>query len=94
MHGGQAEKHRGSAAARGYGRAWQRIRERILARDAYLCQECKRGGKLTAVGKSGHVDHVTPKARGGTDDDTNLQTLCQPCHSEKTAKEDGGFGNG
>ena len=26
-------------------------------------------------------------------DESNLQALCKRCHSRKTAKEDGGFGN-
>ncbi|ALN84936.1 HNH endonuclease family protein [Lysobacter capsici] len=37
------------------------------------------------------VDHVNGDATNN--DLTNLQPLCSPCHSRKTAKEDGGFGN-
>lgn len=41
------------------------------------------------------VDHID--GCGRTDkralDVTNLQSLCQPCHSRKTVAEDGGFGN-
>ena len=33
------------------------------------------------------VDHVIPKAEGGTDDETNLQTLCKTCHNVKTDQE-------
>lgn len=86
------EASRGTAAERGYGRAWQRLRLEILARDAYLCQECRRNGHLHPVGKSGHVDHIVPKARGGTDSPANLETLCRRCHSRKTAREDGRWG--
>lgn len=86
------DARRGSSAARGYGHAWRTRRLRILKRDKYLCQACRRNGVLNPVGKSGHVDHVVPRARGGTDDDSNLQTLCASCHSAKTATEDGGFG--
>lgn len=39
-----------------------------------------------------HVDHITPLARGGTNARRNLQALCGPCHSTKTARQDGGFG--
>lgn len=40
-----------------------------------------------------HVDHVVPVARGGAElDASNLQSLCHPCHSRKTALHDGGFG--
>lgn len=33
------------------------------------------------------VDHITPKAKGGTDDDANLQAICDECHKAKTAAE-------
>jgi 5-methylcytosine-specific restriction endonuclease McrA len=40
-----------------------------------------------------HVDHIRPRADGGTDEEWNLQTLCFRCHSRKTAAADNGFGN-
>ena len=36
---------------------------------------------------STEVDHVVPKACGGTDDPSNLQGSCRKCHSAKTARE-------
>ena len=33
------------------------------------------------------VDHIITKAKGGTDDPDNLQSLCVQCHREKTARE-------
>ncbi|MDK1339207.1 HNH endonuclease, partial [Cronobacter sakazakii] len=33
------------------------------------------------------VDHIKPKAHGGTDEDSNLRSLCCPCHKRKTATE-------
>ena len=59
-------------------------RKRIRARDCSLCQECKRQGRVT-VGYP--VDHIVPLWNGGTDDDSNKQTLCQPCHDKKTKFE-------
>jgi 5-methylcytosine-specific restriction endonuclease McrA len=32
-------------------------------------------------GKRAHVDHIVPKRQGGTDEVTNLRTLCASCHS-------------
>ncbi len=74
---------RESACKRGYDRKWQKRRIMVLKRDYYLCQdkECGR-----PVGASGHVDHIIPKAKGGTDDMDNLQTLCRECHSVKTGR--------
>jgi len=69
---------------RGYGRPWDIRRARILARDQHLCQECRRHG-IGTTAKT--VDHITPKAHGGTDDDSNLESLCWPCHRRKTATE-------
>ena len=77
---------RTSRHARGYGTAWEKLRKRILIRDKYLCQQCKREGRVK-VGNQ--VDHIKPKARGGTDDEANLEVLCRDCHDEKTLKEQG-----
>jgi len=55
-----------------------------------LCRECLKQGRLTPATE---VDHIVPLASGGTNDLENLQPLCHSCHSRKTAKEDGGFGN-
>jgi 5-methylcytosine-specific restriction protein A len=72
---------------RGYGAAWDKLRARILTRDKHLCQACKRKGRLTAANQ---VDHIKPKAKGGTDDEQNLQSLCKPCHDAKSVVDAGG----
>lgn len=72
---------------RGYGRDWTKLRLRILARDLHLCQPCKRKGRATPATQ---VDHIVPKAKGGTDDEGNLQAICGPCHVAKTLIESGG----
>ncbi len=73
-----------SAESRGYGYQWKKRRARILKRDSYLCQECLRGGIIT---EAKEVDHILNKKRGGTDHDSNLESLCVKCHKEKTARE-------
>lgn len=77
---------RASRHERGYGTAWDKLRLRILARDLYLCQHCLTNGRPT---QATQVDHIIPKAKGGTDDDGNLQALCPECHDQKTASDNG-----
>ena len=69
---------------RGYGSAWDKLRETILQRDGYLCLTCLAAGVYTPATT---VDHVVPKVHGGTDDPGNLASICGPCHAIKTAKE-------
>lgn len=88
--GSFADRSRGTRHERGYGTKWEKIRERILRRDNGLCQECLRNGRVTPVGHkpfTAYCDHIVPKAEGGTDDDSNLQTLCRACHQAKTDRE-------
>ena len=63
------------------GRPWRRKRAAILVRDEYTCQAC---GIITLKLE---VDHIVNRARGGLDDEENLQALCIPCHKLKTAAE-------
>lgn len=56
----------------------------MLKRDSYLCMVCKHDGILT---KANQVDHITPKSQGGTDNQDNLQSICDNCHKIKTQIE-------
>ena len=73
-----------AAHRRTRGTNWQAIRERILSRDAGLCQPCKRLDLLTPATE---VDHITPLEQGGTDAPANLQSICAECHRAKSAQE-------
>lgn len=75
-----------SRHARGYGSAWSKLRLRVLERDSHLCQPCLRKQRVTPATE---VDHIKPKAKGGTDDPGNLEAICSPCHKSKTAIENG-----
>lgn len=66
-----------------YGRAWQRIRLAFLRANP-LCVHCLEAGMTTAATE---VDHILRLKRGGTNDFTNLQALCKPCHTRKTRHE-------
>lgn len=61
------------------GKGWEKTRLRILNRDGYICRQCGNYGDT--------VDHIIPKAKGGTDDDWNLATLCRKHNSEKGDRE-------
>lgn len=78
------DQRRGSRHERGYGSAWDRLRARILKRDAGICQPCLQDGH---VHQGTEVDHKIPKAQGGTDDEDNLQTICHERHKAKTVAE-------
>jgi 5-methylcytosine-specific restriction enzyme A len=71
---------------RGYDHRWTKLRLVVLARDQHLCQPCHRAGRVTA---SEAVDHIIPKAKGGTDDLENLEAICESCHRDKTTADQG-----
>ena len=77
--------HDASRHARGYGYRWGKLRARIL-RDGIWCQPCLAAGRKTIATE---VDHVLPKAKGGTDEASNLQSICHDCHKAKTQADAG-----
>lgn len=78
------EQVRGSSTERGYGHEWRKVRDQVMRRDNGLCQPHRKQGDTVA---GTQVDHITPKAEGGTDHPTNLQVICDQCHEAKTAHE-------
>ena len=73
------------------GRPWRRRRAAWL-RAHPLCAACEAKGLVTVATQA---DHVIPLWKGGRDDDSNMQSLCDPDHEAKTAREAserGGFG--
>lgn len=60
-----------------YGRAWKK------ARDAYatahpFCERCYAQGRMTPLDE---VHHIVPVREGGTDEESNLMSLCRSCHN-------------
>jgi 5-methylcytosine-specific restriction protein A len=68
------------------GRAGQRQRQRRLERTSGLCELCLDRGRtrLATV-----VNHKTPLAFGGSDEDHNTENLCAECDAEVTAQQFG-----
>jgi 5-methylcytosine-specific restriction protein A len=71
------------ADARGYGWQHTKNRKRLLT-DEPTCRECRKNGRITAAKIA---DHIIPLSKGGSREADNLQPLCVPCHTAKTAKE-------
>ena len=78
------DRRRGTTTERGYGHSWQKLRKVVLDRDPY-CQwpDCPNPTE--------EIDHVVPKALGGTDEFDNLQGLCVEHHKHKSTMEAGQF---
>lgn len=63
---------------------WRRLTGRVKRRDGFRCVRCGReAGEDTRLS----VDHIIPVSRGGSNELTNLQTLCTVCHQVKTAQD-------
>jgi 5-methylcytosine-specific restriction protein A len=74
-----------------HSRPWRKARKWFLARNQ-LCIDCEAKGDLVIATD---VDHNTPHNGNYALfwDETNWRARCHSCHSRKTAREDGGFGN-
>ena len=51
----------------------RKVRQRILDRDGWRCQQCGAAGRL-------EVHHIKRWIDGGEDNPDNLETLCRLCH--------------
>jgi len=65
--------------------AWRKLRNQYIATQP-ICEHCKQAGNYKPAKV---VDHIMPrKNRPDLELDwDNLQSLCQRCHQQKTAKE-------
>jgi hypothetical protein len=57
--------------------SWRRLREIVRKRDGQRCYYCG------AIASNGHVDHLVPLSRNGTDNLSNLAWACQSCNTAK-----------
>ena len=56
---------------------WKEIRDAVFVRDKQVCLRCdKRFRNKQDI----NAHHITPRANGGSDDFSNLVTLCNECH--------------
>lgn len=61
-----------------YGRAWRRIRDQYVKAHLF-CEECFKRGILAPVDE---VHHIVPVSIGGTNNPSNLMSLCKSCHNK------------
>lgn len=65
----------------------QAIRDAILARDEFTCQDCGRRGVPGYRRECVQVHHVVSERSGGTNDPSNLITVCVACHKVRDRAE-------
>ena len=56
-----------------------KVKWQVLRHHAFTCNHCG------AQDRPMHVDHITPRARGGGNEIENLQALCDRCNMRKGA---------
>lgn len=57
------------------------LRFKIMERDKFKCCIC---GRTASDGIKLEIDHKMPVAKGGTNDESNLHTLCDVCNAGKS----------
>ena len=64
--------------------AW--ARRAVFFRDRGMCATCQSDlSGLVSSQPDSQFDHIIPLARGGLNDVTNLQLLCESCNNKKSA---------
>lgn len=69
---------------------WKYMRDYILSKNNFLCQECKKENIYTTACTVHHIVHL--RAEGGWElrlKESNLMAICRPCHN-KVHREKGG----
>lgn len=60
----------------------RRLRFSILERDGFACRYCGARAPRAEL----QVDHILPRAKGGTNHPDNLVTACRDCNAGKSAR--------
>lgn len=55
------------------------VRKYVFQRDRCQCQSCGKTQEKTNL----EIDHIIPLSNGGSNDISNLQTLCRRCNQRK-----------
>ena len=63
------------------------VRYEVLKCAKHRCELCGAHEEQAAL----HVDHIVPRAKGGSDDLSNFQALCVTCNTNKRDRDDTDF---
>ena len=63
------------------------LRYDVLTRAKGRCEACGVSAEERAL----EVDHIVPRNKGGSDDNSNLQALCYRCNAQKRDRDDTDF---
>ena len=69
--------HRQAGTQKRYDSTWRKVRG-LYVKAHPFCEECQKHGRLVPVQV---VHHKLPLNAGGTNDFTNLMSLCNACHN-------------
>jgi diadenosine tetraphosphate (Ap4A) HIT family hydrolase len=59
----------------------------VLKRAGNRCELCGASARVTQI----DVDHIVPRAKGGSNEESNLQALCRTCNAQKKDRDDTDF---
>ncbi|MBP2309276.1 hypothetical protein GBZ48_34620 [Azospirillum melinis] len=90
------DETRGSARQRGYDRDWEKLQDAVVIERGCRCEACgtivvlrkREATAITPVAEVDHIESITdrPDLRLVR---SNLRVLCKPCHSGRTARDQG-----
>lgn len=75
------------------------MQRRVMREESYTCAECGLVGFERRFPRGGYgfytdvvsvylsIDHIVPRAKGGTHDRQNLRVLCTTCNTRKGVKD-------
>jgi 5-methylcytosine-specific restriction enzyme A len=69
-----------TAAKRGYGKKWQKYRDRFLIEKMYLCERCLKNGDRREATVVHHIIPVTSRDDPLFWQPENHMALCRTCH--------------
>lgn len=77
--------HKNEDQGRRYARKQRALERHLYEMQLGFCPDAERGGcgKPLVAPEGNHVDHLVPRARGGPDEDWNLQLMHPACNDRK-----------